>query len=271
MITATYFGEITELDSRAVFYSDEEDDFEEPDESELAIKTTPKLKSLEPSTHEKIRSGIQLNFVRVASGLNLKFTNCIMSLSSSSQFKNYKLGDMNSLPFLGYLDSVGKVFAYPTGVEVQRGDTSAQEYTLWLLFDSSHPYIVGHEVGYFVEALREVLHNEFNINNASQNFLILSQQFSNSDQLEYLSNFNNPTMKLPFFGRPILPPSLIKNQFESSLFEQFTLSMKAAFVICLPNPKSFWFDKTKNWPTVPNDIIEHKLNDDNLEKTLIFT
>jgi hypothetical protein len=39
MISATYFGEITELDSRAVWYSDEEDDDDEEEEESARART----------------------------------------------------------------------------------------------------------------------------------------------------------------------------------------------------------------------------------------
>lgn len=271
MISATYFGEITELDSRAVWYSDEEDD-EDVEDGELAgSSTSPKLGSIEPISHETFRANIQLNFKKVVSNLEMTFSTCVISLSSSWQYKHYKLSDSNNLPYLGCFDSVGKAFAFPA----ESQDKDRREYLLWLLFDKGHQYICGQEVGYFVEALREKLHTEFRFTQDCK-ILILSQQFSDGDQLEYLSNFKSLTKtdvaKLPFVGSlPISPPVLIKNHFESSLFEQLTISLKLAIVVCLPNPKNFWFDKTRLWPSVPDNIIIHKLNDDNLEKTLIFT
>lgn len=272
MITATYFGEITELDSRAVWYSDEEDEDDEVEGDELAgSSTSPKLSSIEPISHDTFRSKIQLNFTRMAPSSGLNFATCVVSLSSSWQFKNLKFGNSQSLPYLGCFDDVGKAFAFPID---KKSDDTKGEHSLWLLFDNGHKYISGHEVGYFVEALREKLYSEFHLNHDCQ-IIVLSQQFSDGDNLEYLSNFRIntkiETTKLPFVGRPMLPPSLIKNQFESSLFEQLTISLKLALVVCLPNPKNFWFDKTQMWPSLPDVVITHKLNDDNLEKTLIFT
>lgn len=272
MITATYFGEITELDSRAVWYSDEEDEDDEVEGDGLASSSTsPKLSSIEPISHNTFRSKIQLDFLRIATSPGLKFSTCVVSLSSSWQFKSLKCANSQSLPYLGCFDSVGKAFAFPID---DRNDDTKGDYSLWLLFDKEHKYINGHEVGYFVEALREKLYSEFDLNHDCQ-IVILSQQFSDGDNLEYLSNFRInskiETTKLPFAGHPISPPSLIKNQFESSLFEQLTISLKLALVVCLPNPKNFWFDKTKMWPSLPDIVIRHKLNDDNLEKTLIFT
>lgn len=274
MLTATYFGEIAELGSRAVWYSDEEDDDDEVEDETLApSSTSPKLGSIEPVSHDIFRSKIQLNFNKAAHNLELKFSTCLISLSSSWQFKNFKLGQSNSLPYLGCFETVGKAFAFP--IDAKNDEPQAKgQYSLWLLFDKGHKYISGHEVGYFVEVLREKLYSEFGLNHDCQ-LIILSQQFSDRDNLEYLSNFRVSTKietaKLPFVGRPLLPPSLIKNQFESSLFEQLTISLKLALVVCLPDPKNFWFDRTKMWPSLPDNIITHRLNDDNLEKTLIFT
>lgn len=275
MITATYFGEITELDSRAVWYSDEEDDDDEVEDnfSSANSSTSPKLGSIGPISHDTFRSKIQLDFKRAASNLKLEYSSCVISLSSSWQFKNLKLSNSDSLPYLGCFDTVGKAFAFPGPAKINEQNTEVR-HSLWLLFDKGHDYISGHGVGYFVEALREKLYSEFGLDHACQ-LIILSQQFSDGVNLEYLSNFGistkMDTAKLPFVGRPLFPPSLIKNQFESSLFEQLTISHKLTLVVCLPNPKNFWFDKTSMWPSLADKIITHRLNDNNLEKTLIFT
>lgn len=262
MMTATYFGEITELDSRAVWYSDEEDEDEDEDEDGLEFKT-PKIKSIEPLNYERFRADVQVKYSRTSSLTNMDFDTCVIGLCSNSQFKNMK----STVQLIGNFESYGKAFAFP----MDTCQSSTGKHLLWLIFDASSPLIVGYQVGFFAEKILKVLHDEFKFDYTSQ-VVILSQQFTNSDNLEYLSNFKSgTTAKLPFVGQQILPPSLIKNQFESSLFEQLTLSMEPALVVCLPDPKKFWFDRTKSWPSIPNLIIEHKLNDDNLEKTLIFT
>lgn len=273
MIDATYFGEIAELDSRAVWYSDEEDD-DDTDGDELEI-ARPKsdLKLVAPANHEIIRANLQLSYIRIAPDTDLNFKSCLVSLSSSANFKNYKLGDMKNLPLLGLFGNYGKVFALPLEHNEEDPESlpSSQEYILWLLFDSNCEYISGYQVGYFVELLREKLQSEFRLDHSNQ-IIILSKQFSTCEHLEYLNNYSSAAqIKLPFNGRPIVPPPLIRNQFESALFEQLTLSLNLALIVCLPSPRNFWFDKTKNWPSIPKQIIEHKLNDDSLDKTLIFT
>lgn len=274
MITATYFGEITELDSRAVWYSDEEDD-DEDDGTDTSIKSIPK--TIEPISHETFRSSVQVNFTKIIQELEFKISTCIISLSSSTQFKNHKLSSINSLPLVGFFEDYGKAFLFPAPIKTNDKPEKV-EHIIWLLFDSSHHYIRGQEVSYFVEKLHEQLQSEFNIgSNIGSQVIILSQQFSSSEHLEYLSNFSSNNLTtllrnaLPFIGNSMLPPTIIKSQFESSLFEQLTLSLKPAQLVCLPSPKNFWFDRTKNWPTIPEEIIVNKLNDDHLEKTLIFT
>lgn len=259
MITATFFGEIAELGSRAVWYSDEEDDDSIEDGLELKTRAS-NPKSLEPTSHEAIRSNIHLNFNRISP--NLKFTKCIISQLSQTQFKNHKISDPSTMQPLGFFDNIGKAFACKT--------ETPDEFQLWLVFDSSAQYVSKFEVAYFVEALREALYSEHGLD-PSGPIIIISQQYSSGEQLEYLSNYADPKLKLPFVGVPIAPPSLVRNPFESALFEQFTLSLKQAMIVCLPDPKNFWFDWTKNWPSVPNQIIEQKLSDDHLDKTLIFT
>lgn len=268
MMSATFFGEITEPVSRAVWYSDEESDGDSEDDDLGKKKTT--INTLGPVTHESIRNNIVLNFQCVNSNLNLNITTCIISISSSARFKSMiKSGDTGTMQLWGLLDQVGAAFLYPNNSGIQAGDGTS-ESTLWLLFDSGHPYITGQETAYFVEALREKLYEEFRVNSSTQ-IIILSQQYTDSDNLEYLGNFHDPKSNLPFTGVSLMPPSLIKSQFESALFEQLTLSLKPALMVCLPNPKNFWFDKTKSWPSVSERIIDQKLNDDSLEKTLIFS
>lgn len=262
MISATYFGEIAELDSRAVWYSDEEDDDDEKDDDIGMSKMSISVPIIEPLTHKTFRSTIKANFTRILPVINYKFKSCIVSLSSSTQFKVNKINNM--IPCLGHFDTFGKAFVIQSNQD--------NEHVLWLVFDSSHPYVSGQEVSYFVESLREQLQCELNLDVSSQ-IILISQQYSNGEHLEYLSNFKNTNsvLKLPFKGFQLLPPSIIKSQFESALFEQLTLSLKPALLVCLPSPKNYWFDRVKYWPTIPEAIIEHKLNDDPLEKTLIFT
>lgn len=252
MISATFFGEITELDSRAVFYSDEEDEDDEI-EDEVSGKTVQA--GIEPPTHDQFRSNIQLSFSKKVN-TEFNFKTCIINLSSSNSFKNNKIPTYESVIHLGDFDNFGRAFAYPND-------------TLWLLFDSSHKYISGYEVNYFVENLREQLLSKLCPDNSTQ-IILISQQFSNSDNLEFLSNCNLLT-KIPFVGNPLNPPSIIRNQFESALFEQLTLCLKPTLLVCLPSPRNYWFDRTKNWPSIPKHIIDFILNDDHLEKTLIFT
>lgn len=266
MINATYFGEITELDSRALWYSDEEDEDEDELENPgLALK--PRPRPIESLTHENLRANVQLNFRRIAPGSNLSYETCVVSLISSSQFKNFRISsqsDTNSCVLLGYFDVAGKAFSYP----IKQGDHT--ENLLWLVFDSGSNLISGQEVCYFVEKLRDSLLKDFVISSTNP-LLILSQQFSTSEHLEYLSNLSSKALSLPFNGRPLQPPALIRNQFESALFEQLSLITRPVVIICLPAPKNFWFDRDTNWPTVPMQIIGSRLTDDSLEKTLIFT
>lgn len=266
-MSATFFGEITELDSRAVWYSDEEDE----DEDEIVnpgLTLKPRVGSIETLTHESLRANVQLNFKRVTTGPNINYDTCIVSLISVGQFKNFRISPQpdsaSSCILLGYFDGVGKAYAY----SIKKGDQS--ENLLWLTFDNSNRIISGQEVGYFVEKLRESLQRDFIIGSASP-LLIVSQQFSNSEHLEYLSNICTKALPLPFKGKPLQPPALIRNQFESSLFEQMSLIARPAVIVCLPAPKNFWFDRDNHWPTVPTQIIESRLNDDNLKNTLIFT
>lgn len=266
MISATYFGEITELDSRAVWYSDEEDD--EEDEPGFGPKSST-VNPVGPVSHETFRSNVRLNFQKATPDpKKLMINTCVISLSSQFKFAKF---DNTPLVHLGNFDTVGKAFVHPLNNNCnQQAEKKEDEYLLWLLFDAAHQYLVGHEVGYFVELLRDKLQDEFCLT-LDCPVILLSRKYSSNEQLEYLINYKSPSRPLPFKGRPLLPPSIITNQFESSLFEQLTLSIKPAIVVCLPDPKNFWFDKTKDWPEIPNQIIEHKLNDDNLDKTLIFT
>lgn len=274
MISATYFGEVTELKSRAVWYSDEEDD--DDDDSEIARPT--KLQPIEPVTHEKCRSDINLSFklnISTEEFSKLKFSSCVISLASVSQFKlGETIPNTMSLIATGHTDPtnlqpISRAYAFQSS-EPTNINELGPDYNLWLVFDSSHSFISGHLVGYLTEALCRQLQIQFNI---SEHIIILSQQFSSSESLEYLTNNKcaQPS-KLSFQGDCILPPSLIRNHFEAALFEILTLSLKTCTVVCLPNPRDSWFNTEQNWPTIPKCIVDHRLfgvyND--LDKSLIF-
>lgn len=264
-MAATYFGEVTDLDSRAVWYSDEED----ADEDNLLDSESCSTLIETPVSHETFRTSLTLNFERFTPNPIISIKDCIISLVSTAKFRGFKASD--SSPLLGQYKDLCKVFLCPTSTQSVTGPSQG-EALLWLMFDQNAPWITGTEVSYLVEALRDQLYTELGFNPSSP-VIILTKQFSNSEHLEYLSNYtiSDPKLALPFSGRPILPPALVKNSFESSLFEQLTLTLKLAYVVCLPDPRNYWFDKTLYWPTIPNQIIEQRLNDDNLEKTLIFT
>jgi len=266
MMSATYFGEITELGSRAVWYSDEEDD-DEDDGTQLP--TGEKKRQIPIISDEMVRSSFELRFQRVGEKMDTKFDSCIVSLASSAQFKNFKLSDPTSSYSLGYLDTVGKVFAFKT--DSHNGDQEQYDcpykFLLWILIDSSHEYVSGYQVGYLVQNLLSKIRVHLDISSSAQ-IIILSKQFSESEHLEYLSLYH-PCDKI--VGHRMQPPTLIKSTFESSLFEQLTIVFKPVVIVCLPDPRNFWFDKNKSWPSAPNQIIELRLNDNTLEKTLIFT
>lgn len=269
MMSATYFGEITELESRAVWYSDEEDEDDDDMDEDSRVKISPQMNLITPQSHETLRSSVATNFATfLGLDASIKLTGCIISQSSSKQFKNFRIKKDTCDILLGLFGDIGRAIACP--IKPSLPGVQTKEYTLWLSFNSTGQHISGPEVGYLAELIREQLYNQLAFDPSSQVF-ILSEQFSNSEQLEFLSNTQILSTKLPFQGQPMRPPSLIRNHFESALFEQLTLSLKPAILICLPDPKNCWFDKTKSWPTVPDMIIEQKLTDDSLEKTLIFT
>lgn len=270
MITATYFGEITELDSRAVWYSDEEDeDDEDADGHDVVMKESTSCKPVGTVSHDSFRASVQDAFNSIPQETSETYSICIISLSS--QFKNFKFSHTSVMKPLCCLGNSGRAISMSLPIN-QKSDcpSNSQMNLLWLMFDSSSSQIVGHEVGYFAESLLNAIETKFRITKESH-LTILSQQFSTSNHLEYLSNYEHPSLKVPFVGKPISPPHLIKNQFESALFEQSTLLLRPAMIACLPDPKSFWFNRMENWPTIPSEIIDQRLKDDNLEKTLIFT
>lgn len=273
MITPTYFGEITELDSRAVWYSDEEDEEEDDEDLEepgLKATSISPMKGIGTITHDSLKESVQAIFDTILWHTDRPYSRCIISQSSQSKFAHFRLNPLSNLQQIGSIGACGKAFSLTCLSLDQNNTPASEEKLLWLLFDASSCYTNGHQACYFVECLLDTLFNKFNLIK-SNHLLIISRQFSTGQGLEYLNNYENPSVKLPFVGRHMSPPHLIRNQFESALFEQSTLLLNPAIIICLPDPKSYWFDRANDWPAIPNEIIELKLNDDNLEKTLIFT
>lgn len=272
MMTTTFFGEITELGSRALWYSDDEDDGDSL-EDDIEMQTSPQQTRLplDLANHESLRSDVSLTFRRQQSiDPSIEIVNCIISLSSTVQYKHTKFDNpLSKLVLYGYIENCGRVYIYP------HMDINGQQngYSMYIVFDAGYDSINGYKVSYFVEALRDLIYSDLNVSHNSP-VIILSQQFSQSEHLEFLSNHAScSSMVRPPFNtdHAIIPPVLIKNQFESALFEQLTLTMKLAYVVCLPDPKDYWFDQVKIWPSISNEIVDLKLNDDHLDKTLIFT
>lgn len=259
MISATFFGEINELDSRAVWYSDEEDSSEDENEDFGGERLLPvKFKAKD---HESVINGIQFDYCAMTQVDSLpEFRDCLISLSSQAKYKNFRLSPHQStVKQIGQFESVAKAFLW---------SPQADRNCLWIMLDAHHRFVNSYMVNYFVEILIERLASLFKFSNDSQ-MIVLSQQFSTSDHLEYLTNL--PATKQPFSGKQILPPYIIKNPFESAMFEFSTVAYKPATVVCLPNPKDFWFDNQAEWPGLPKTIIDQRLNDDSIDQSLIFT
>lgn len=241
---ATYFGEVNELDSRAVWYSDEEE--EENDYGMVSCGAGGYIET-KPPTHEVFRSIVNITFQSLTlKSTNVTFTQCIICLASSPSFKNYKSPTMSHIANFG---SIGKAF-------------TNSEKVLWILVDSGSPQIAGQEVGYVTEKLRESVLGDLNLSSECE-IVILSKQYSASRNMEYLSN-----SKRKQFAEPIRAPFLIKNQFESALFEQLTLLNRSASIVCLPNPRDYTFEGAQD---IPREVTDFRLKEDSLNKTLIFT
>lgn len=254
-MSITFFGEITELDSRAIWYSDEEDS----DEDGISGQDT-----LNQTDHESIResmSNIKLN-PHVGSHNLEDSQSCIVSLASKAQCKVLALKNQ-AANIQTDLGSVGNLFI----MKVNENQSTNQN-CLWVVIDDSHQYVSSHLIAYFVEHLLQIILNLFKPTETKP-IIILSKEFSSSDQLDYLGN--NVNQNIPFVGRKMMPPCSIKNSFESSIFEQLTLSFKPALLARLPNPNTCWFNAEEKWSNIPNAIIRHRLEDYSLDKTLIFT
>lgn len=269
MITPTYFGEITELNSRAVWYSDEEDEEEDEDIGGPGMKLVEvsPIKDIETISHDSIKASVQAFFDAILWDTSAPYSRCIVSLSSEAKFRHFKLGPTTKLKPVGHLGPFGKAFS----AEIQLEDQSDNpERLLWLLFDGSSCYTNGYQACYLAECLLDALFIKFKLTKSSH-LIILSRQYSTGQNVEYLNNYSHPSMKIPVVGKPMLPPHLIRYQFESALFEQSTLLLNPALVICVPDPKTYWFDFHSDCPSIPDEIIILKLIDDHLEQTLIFT
>lgn len=257
MMSPTFFGEINELDSRAVWYSDEEDSSADEMMDEFVVdKTSHQFKA---KNHESVIDAIQFDYCSLVQGDLPVISDCLISLSSHAKYKNFRINDDSNIRQLGQFGSIGKTFLL---------ESDKKQYSLWIMFDCTHRFVSGYMVNYFVQIFTKRLSSLFKFSKESQ-IIILSQQFSIGEHLEYLTN--SPTIKQPFRGKTILPPNLIKNPFESALFEYSTLRFKLATIVCLPDPKNCWFNSQAEWPSLNKIIINQRLEDYSLDQTLIFT
>lgn len=253
-MSATFFGEINELDSRAVWYSDEESS----DEEDNSIKDkSPDLRKA--INHESVMDEIQFDYCSLREHKNQLYETCLVTLSSKPKYKNFRISEDSYLTAIGHFGSIGKVYTWTN---------KNQHKSLWIMLDSSHSYLSSYLVNYFVEKFLQLIDSLFKFQGDS-GIIILSQQASSGDQLEYLTS--HPVSKLPFTGEQLKPPHLIKNHFEASVFEYTTVTSRPSSIVCLPDPKNHWFDSLSDWPTLPEVIVKQILQDDSLDQTLIFT
>lgn len=257
MNSATFFGEINALDSRAVWYSDEESSCDEDMVDAESPERHPH--QFKAKDHEKVLDAIQFDYNSVISHNTPEFSYCLISLSTKAKYKNFRLNHDSNLRLIGHFGSLAKVFTWATG---------DQQESLWIMLDASHQYISSYMVTYFVEKLMKKINSLFTFHKDCL-MIVISKQFSSSEHLEYLTNY--PHGKTPFNGRQMSPPALISNHFEAAVFENSTVSFQPTTIVCLPDPRNCWFDNISNWEMVPEIIIRHRLQEDSLDQTLIFT
>lgn len=244
----TFFGEVTELKSRAIWYEDDED----------VDETDP---SLSKNDHHSFLNKIQLDYEASSCALPSKtYRQCIISLSAPHDFKNLTwIEEKYSL--VGTMGNLVKLIALRTS---EKSDTC----DLWVVIDSSHEYTSTYLVSYFAEKLLCKISTLFRWDQ-NRPLIIISREFADREHLEYLHTGTN--VDLPFSGKPMLAPSMTKNQLESAIFEQSTIDFKPVLLVRFPNPKIYWFDADSQWPNLPNLVVEHRIRSDKLDKTLLFS
>lgn len=249
MTRATFFGEVAELTSRAVWYDDEDDD----------DNRTPLL------DHQVLRSKVQVEYKPTHANEMYSIAYSLVSLLTRQQLNSFKPREDEKMHEVGSFDSYGRLFM---------GKLNETESSVILLLDSACPAMRDHHIAYLVESLIFTLKTQFKMKNGAP-IILLDELFNVSGHLEYLAspNGDHPTVsgKQLFHGNPLTAPQLVRNPFIATFFEQLILTKTNAFVVRLPDPRDVWFDRTKDWPTLPESLLGFKLSDSNLGKTLLFT
>lgn len=253
MTLATFFGEVDELNSRAVWYDNEEEE-ETNDRTNL--------------DHNTLRNSTQVRFTQNATNGGYDFDYCLISLLNSQQLSSFSPRENENIVKFGSFGHFGKAFVRTS--EAACGQTARH---LMLLFDSTYSPMKDHRAAYLVESLIATIRKQFHWTDDKNPIIILDEQFSTTGQLEYLTSLCRPQStaltQTSFNGYPLQAPHLVKNPFIAALFEQLLLAKMLSIVVCLPDPRDVWFDKTKDWPTLSERLLRIKLS--NLENTLLFT
>lgn len=249
-MAATFFGEINELHSNAVWYSDEEDEEEDVD---IGLGISPK-------DQERIDRCVHLTVQEDDELWRIGFKRCFISLSSQSGLNGSKIRSSKDLRHSGTFGSFGKLYTF-------HSQDDLKERCLWIVIDSTHEFISTHLVCYFVNNFLKEVSKIPGLEREAP-LIILSKQFSENRNIEYLSN--DRSLRIPFSGKPSIAPSLISNPFEAALFELSILRFKPAIIARLPSPRACHFDNDKIWPSVPGAIFAHRLHDTTVEGNLIY-
>lgn len=238
MTSATYFGEISELVSRAILYSDDED------EDENATKTE------RHPTHDTLRYQIHFKLTRCGDD-----TEKIARCKTCCVIVTKRMQKSQPETLVGFSGDLVKV-------HVLAGTGS--EPTLLIEVNGAHPELQGYKSSYIVEQLFTSLQIDLNLD-SSNPIYILSSQYSKNERIEYLSTrpvSDKISNHMTFNGDRLSPPTLIENAIEAGLFEILTLKSWPAFVICLPDPRyTTSFHKINDWPQLPESIIDERFRD----------
>lgn len=257
MAAISFFGEINELRSRAVWYSDEED-------VDSDVESDGDVKKLRESiaSREASRTELELRLAGEDATSFTCITTCVLSIDSNGRTNQKDLGSSKTGPTLTLNDSsqlLGRTYLFE--------ENDHHDSLLWLVIDSNHPYINGQHVGNLVTSLMTLLSNKMP---HLKRIFIVSKQFSTSEHLVHLINSEEALSASNLVGNRMLPPTLIKNHFEAYIFEYCTISNIPCVILCLPDPRDFGFDRASNCALLPSTIVDHRLNDNKLDRSYIF-
>jgi len=231
MSSTTFFGEVNELSSRAIYWSDNESDEESNEPQE---------------THQSINL-----WIKTSDDFNNKLSLIYVSLAKDDKTRVKDLTPIGSIGVDGITGNVGHIY-------------TTSETSVWIQLNANHPNLKNYLLVQTIASLMKQIVSKCETSSGPMICLIsksVSKDSSSDDVITYLTTSESNLSLIPreVQRRPLLAPKMLDNLVESCVVEYCIVFGITCIGLIFPELQS----KRFNQHFIPKQIIDsvHQFND----------